>query len=252
MTRLAGGRRAGARRPRRVARLAAAAVAALLALLAFAAPAVAGGRSGGFRSFSGGLRGYSGGSRGIAPARATAPRPTAPRPGRAVPAASGYSGEGRSLFSTPRDARGAAFSTTPGPFSRPREGPGSALRPPSSDRPAYGGTGNTRERVLRGPGSGRRDLAPAAPPQRGYDPGGSTAYPWRPPIVIYGGGFPPVFYHDWYWGMPWWQRIWWSPTFYGGWGYHYFLPSPLAAFLILSVAGLLVYWLVRRFRAGAP
>lgn len=238
--------RPGPRPARLLMRALAAGGAALLIVLAFAGPAAAArGFSGGGRSFSGGARSsFSSRSSGIG---------RAVTPSRAAPSA-GYSGQGRAVFSTPRDARGGAFSTTPAPFSRPREAPSSAAQPFSTGRAAYAGTGNTRERVLGGGAGGAgsgRSLSPVRPPSRDYDPGGSTLYPWRPPVVIYGGGFPPIFYHDWYWGMPWWQRMWFSPTFYGGPGYHYFLPSPLTVFLALVVIGAVVYLVVRALRARA-
>jgi len=52
-----------------------------------------------------------------------------------------------------------------------------------------------------------------------YDPE-TTRYPSMPPVVVIGPTvFDPTYYHDYYYGMPWYWRIWHRPQYSasGGW-----------------------------------
>lgn len=37
-----------------------------------------------------------------------------------------------------------------------------------------------------------------------------------PPVIIYGGSpYDPGYWHDYYWGRPWYWRMWHRPVYYG-------------------------------------
>jgi len=85
-----------------------------------------------------------------------------------------------------------------------------------------------------------------------YDVGRSR-YPDLPPVVVIGTPpMPPWYYHDLYWGMPWYLRIWYQPVYahYGpgesGFVYSLWAWVALAGGVTLASL-LLMLWVRRRY-----
>jgi hypothetical protein len=77
-----------------------------------------------------------------------------------------------------------------------------------------------------------------------------TRNPDRPPVAVFGPApQPPEYYHDYYWGLPLWLRLffrpvyWWTP-----WGYHFFAPRLLAWLLLLGLVAVGALYLLGKFR----
>jgi len=49
---------------------------------------------------------------------------------------------------------------------------------------------------------------------------GRTRYPSLPPVVVIGSSpYDPWYWHDYYYGQPWWWRTWHRPVYYGNTGF---------------------------------
>lgn len=229
-----------------------AALLVVLAVFLWVLPAAA--RS---RSFGGG---FSSGSRGFASAgRSFSSRPPAPSRSFSAPRPSPAPPVGRSSpeFSAPArsfSSAGPSFSTRRSDFSTGDRGFSSGRRDfrtpaPPPLRPGTTGTvtAGGRPYPYRADSEGR--------PVIQYDVGRSR-YPDRPPVVVV--GTPPLdpwVYQDMYWGMPWWQRIWFRPvySYYSPW-HRGFALSPLAyvaaAAGVVLVGYLFMLWARRRYFGG--
>ncbi len=209
----------------------------LLLCMAAAYPATAKGFSSGGRSgFSSG-KGFSSGSGYSTGGRSFSSRPAAPAPG----APSG----GRDFLSGTASKNGAAapsresFSTGRESFSTPRQAtPPAMYRDYRTERQGYA-TGRESFETGRSSygGSGVPDL-------------GRTAHPGKPPVTVSGPApRPPEYYHDYYWGLPFFLRFFFLPHYlWTPWGYHFFAPRLLAWLLLLCLLGLLVFYLAGRAR----
>ncbi|MCL5045871.1 MAG: hypothetical protein M1598_03590 [Actinobacteria bacterium] len=162
----------------------------------------------------------------------------------------GYSSGGLRSFSTPRDARGSNFSTTDKSYSTDQKSYSTGQGSFSSGTGSYTGTGNRKVATRDATAPAPRSVFSPRPVYRDYDRSGSL-YGGYPPVVIVGSPpFPPVFYNDWYWGMPWYGRWFFSPTYFSGWGYNYFLPSLTGVMtaMVLLVIGLFFLMTLWRWR----
>jgi hypothetical protein len=216
-----------------------------------------GGKSGGFSS--GGRSSFSSGSKASPPTTSKSPTAgrssfSSPLPGSGASGSgladtgsgSGSGTAGKNLSSgsggpvTGADSYGKGYTTGTGGFSTPR-----ATAPPSltgdysgqrqdvsSDRASFGGS--------RPSYSGTWDRSAAQKQDR---------YPSSPPVGVFGApAEPPYYYHNQYWGLPWYARMFFQPNYYStGWGYDYFEPRILTWLVVLlAVAGggycLYRYW----------
>lgn len=236
----------------------------LLVVLSVALPALAGPRgfrssSRAFRSFS--SRSFSGGSRSLfgSPSRSTpgsfsspAPRrsspstaPARPRttsPSTASPATGSYSSPNRSFSSRDR-----TFSTGSRDYASRQSRSFSSPAPTRNLQPP-GTTGTTtiagKTYTTRADSYGRPVVI--------YDVGRSR-YPRLPPVVVIGTPpFDPWYYHDLYWGMPWYLRMWYRPVYSyygpGQYGFAYSLWAWVALVGGLSLATFLfMLWVRRRY-----
>jgi hypothetical protein len=70
---------------------------------------------------------------------------------------------------------------------------------------------------------------------------GKSNYPTRPPVIIYAPtpGFDPWYWHNDYWGRPWYWRMWHRPAYYsGGWGINYWpfvIAGGIGIWILLAV-----------------
>jgi hypothetical protein len=65
----------------------------------------------------------------------------------------------------------------------------------------------------------------------------SDLFPQKQPVGIFGSPpRDPYYYNNYYWGMPWWSRMFYQPNYYySPWGYHFFAPRLLTWFLLLGL-----------------
>ena len=210
-----------------------AALVALFFVLLLAAPVFAAGKSGGFSSgrssggFSSGSSSRSGFSSGTSRSfsgstGSKSVTPSAPSSGSK--SSGGFSSGSSRSYSTPSTSSsknftvGRSFSSGSGSYS---SGSGSY-----SSGSGYSG-------VNGAPSSGTArsfNSTPSStyPSVLGQGSAG-TPYYGRPPVVIYSPlplPYGPDYYHGWYWGSPWYWRVFFTPTYYyTPWGYHYFEPN---------------------------
>jgi hypothetical protein len=180
-------------------RLLALAVTLVFMLGVLAMPALAAGSKG----FSSGSRSFSS-PKSSAPSRSySAPKPSTPAPKPSTPSAK--PAPSRSFSSPPPSGTttpGRSYSSPPQNYSSGDRSYSTPDRSFSTERPSTPGPGTTPPPV--------------------YDRG-TTRYPTRPPVVIYAPTpYPPVYWHDYYYGQPWYWRMWHRPVYYGtdggGWG----------------------------------
>jgi hypothetical protein len=204
--------------------------------LAAASPALAKGfSSGGRSSFSSGKsfssgRSYSTGGRSF-----TTPKAVSSPAGGESAASSASGSAGRTVGSSPRNS----FTTGTKSFSTPRQdNPPAMYQDYSTGAQSYS-TGRRSYETGRTSysGSGVPDLE-------------RTKYPARPPVTVFGPApQPPEYYHDYYWGLPFWARLFFNPYYYWTpWGYHFFAPRLLTWLLLLCLLGLGAFYLLNRFR----
>ena len=207
---------------------------AVLFVLVFALPVHAAAKGG----FSSGSRGgfSSGGSRSFSAPKST---PSVPKSTPSVPKSTPSTGSGSfssgssRSFSTPSTSSsrdftvGRSFSSGSGSFS--------------SGSQSYS-SGNDYSGVNGAPSGTSRSFNTT--PRSTYPPvigQGTTGTPYygMPPVIIYSRTplpFGPDYYHSWYWGMPWYWRLFFGPTYYHTpWGYHYFEPNYATFVLLLTV-----------------
>jgi hypothetical protein len=72
-------------------------------------------------------------------------------------------------------------------------------------------------------------------------------FPQKQPVGIFGSPpRDPYYYNNYYWGMPWWSRMFFQPNYYySPWGYHYFAPRMLTWLLFLGLLGVGGFFLYR-------
>lgn len=151
-----------------------------------------------------------------------------------APAVTGSPGGGQ-------HSAGGGYSTGQQSFSTPRSSTPPTL---SQDYGQAGGsyrTGQTSYRTTTGSYSGSWDLP-------SYQD--KIKYPYKPPVGVYGKvPQPPYYYHDYYWSLPWYTRLFFQPNYYyTPFGYHYFAPRLLTWFITLLVLAIVIIGLVNRAR----
>lgn len=70
--------------------------------------------------------------------------------------------------------------------------------------------------------------------------GTNDKYPEKPQVRVYGSPpHPPYYYHNYYWSLPWYYHLFFTPDhYYTPWGYHYYAPRFLTwilLFILLAV-----------------
>jgi hypothetical protein len=177
------------------------------------------------RSFSSPKIGTSSKSRSF-----STPKPSTPAPSRS------YSTPKTTTPSTPpksysSPAPSTKAPTTPGYSSTP-QGYSSSDRSYSTPGGSY--TSPAPSRSIFG-----TPKTPTTPPPS-YDVGKSN-YPTRPPVIIYAPtpGFDPWYWHNDYWGRPWYWRMWHRPYYYSsGWGINYWpfvIAGGIGIWILLAV-----------------
>ncbi|MQL53648.1 hypothetical protein GFC01_15545 [Desulfofundulus thermobenzoicus] len=231
-------------------------LALILVLVAAVGPALAKGGRGGFSSggrssFSGSAgfssgKGFSTGGRSFTSSggsKSSVSAPAAVDGGRSF-TGTGLGGAGNGATQTAPSAGssyGRGYTINRDSFSTPRTGtPPTLYQDQRSTRQDYS-TDRTGYTSGRQSYTGTWDRAAYTQ----YD-----RYPRRPPVGIYGSPpQPPWYYHNYYWGLPWWMHLLFQPNYYyTPWGYHFFAPRILTWLMLLGAGGLGVYWLVRRLR----
>lgn len=216
----------------------------VVAISLLAGPAFAKGFSGGGRSsfssgskglssgksFSSGKSSYSGkstGSAGADGAAETAPSaPATPSTGAANSTPSGGTSYGK------------GYSTDTQNFSTPRQGNPPTLtqdyKTGKSDFSTGAGSYSTGRQSYNG--TWDRSVSPE-----------SDRFPQRQQVGIFGSPpQPPYYYHNNYWGMPWWTHLFFQPNYYyTPWGYHYYAPRLLTWLIGLGLLGGGGYFLFR-------
>lgn len=218
----------------------------VMAMSLAAAPAFAKGVKGGGRSsFSSGSKGISSGksfSTGISsysskPAGSGGVVKTTPPANESPPA-------GTSASSSPSGGTsyGKGYSTDTQSFSTPRQGnPPATYQDYQTGKTGFStGTGSYTTGRQSYNGTWDRTVSPE-----------NDRFPSKPPVGIFGSPpLPPYYYHNYYWGMPWWMHLFFQPNYYYmPWGYHYYAPRLLTWIIVLGLLGgggyLLYRYLVR-------
>ncbi|MHB8985342.1 MAG: hypothetical protein ACYC38_05325 [Eubacteriales bacterium] len=224
----------------RVKKILAVAICLLFALGSIAAPAFAKGfSSGGRTSFSSGAKGFSSGSKSYSSGGSSFFGKTPSSP-------SGSSSTGAPATPDAGATGGASsvkgYSTGTKDFSTPRDGSPQALYKDYSTGQKDYSTGRTSYTTGRPSYSGAWDRS--AEPE-------SDRFPKKSPVGVFGSpAQSPYYYHNYYWGMPFWYHFLFQPNYYHTpWGYHYFAPRILTWVILLGLLGGGGFFLYR-FLAG--
>lgn len=201
----------------------------------------------------------------------------------------GFSGGGRKSFST--GAKGYSSSSQSGGFSGffgskssgNTSGGGNANTPSAPESSAGGGTSSYGKGYTTSEGGGFSTPRQNSPPtlysdygtgQKGYSTGKSSygtgvgsysgswnretfsggldKYPSKSPVGIFGSPpKPPYYYHNYYWGLPWFTHLFFQPNYYyTPWGYHFFAPRLISWILLLIVIAGAIYFIKNKMKSS--
>lgn len=159
------------------------------------------------KSFSGGTRrSYSSGGRSFSsPKPSGVPKSTTPR---------SFSSPSKSSTTTPK----RSFSSPSPSYSNPSKSYSTPTSPSYSggDR-SFSGGGRSFSGTKSWPSVTSGEKMTPVPT---YDKT-KTKHPTKPPVIITGPStYEPGHWHDWYWGRPWYWRMWHRPVYHGDgrWG----------------------------------